>query len=91
MVGNITRRGKASWRLKYEAGDRDPISGKRTTRFVTVRGTKKEAQRELTRLLAEVDNGTSVDPSRITVAEHLRSWVAAAHELGGRRVSAISP
>jgi integrase len=84
MTGNITRRGKTSWRLKYEAGDRDPATGKRATRFVTVRGSKKDAQRELTRLLAEVDNGTSVDPSRITVAEHLRSWILGADKLGGK-------
>jgi integrase len=29
----------------------------------------------LTRLLAEVENGTGVDPSRITVAEYLREWL----------------
>jgi integrase len=51
-AGNITRRGKASWRLKFEAGERDPATGRRQTCFVTVRGTKKDAQRELIRLLA---------------------------------------
>jgi integrase len=50
MAGNITRRGRSSWRLKYEAGDRDPLTGKRKTRYVTVRGTKKNANRELIRL-----------------------------------------
>jgi len=73
-AGNITRRGKISWRVKFEAGERDPTTGKRRTRFVTVRGTKKDAQRELIRLLAEVDNGTAVDPSRTTIAEYLRGW-----------------
>jgi integrase len=77
MTGNITRRGAHSWRLKFEAGDRDPAAGRRATRFVTVRGTKKDAQRELIRLLAEVANGTAVDPSRVTVAEYLRDWLAA--------------
>jgi integrase len=74
-AGNITRRGAHSWRLKYEDGERDPATGKRQTRFVTVRGTKKEAQRELTRLLAAVDNGTAVDPSSMTVAEYVRGWL----------------
>src|SRR5262249_20291337 len=32
-------------------------------------------QRELTRLLAEANNGTLVEPSKVTVAEHLRSWL----------------
>jgi integrase len=75
MSGNITRRGAHSWRLKFEAAGPDPLTGKRGTRYVTVRGMKKDAQRELTRLLAEVENGTAVDPSRVTVAEYLREWL----------------
>jgi hypothetical protein len=59
MTGHISRRGTKSWRLKFEAGPRDPITGKRRTRFVTIRGTKREAQAELIRLLAEVENGRS--------------------------------
>jgi integrase len=71
-TGNITRRGERSWRLKYEAGDRDPVTGKRRTRFETVRGTRKDAQRRLTKVLAAVDKGIAVDPSRMTVAEYIR-------------------
>jgi integrase len=77
MTGNITRRGAHSWRLKFEAGERDPVTGKRATRFVTVRGTKKEAQRELTRLLGRVDSGTYVEASALTVAEYLDRWLTA--------------
>jgi integrase len=84
--GNITRRGKNSWRLKFEAGDRDPVSGKRRTRYVTVQGTKKDAQAELTRLLAAVDSGTAVDPSKVTVAEYIRGWLNDAHGLSGKTV-----
>lgn len=68
--GSITRRGARSWRLKFEAAE--PVSGKRQTRYVTVRGTKKEAQAELVRLLAAVEDGTAVDPSKVTVAEYVR-------------------
>jgi integrase len=75
MIGNITRRGKNSWRLKYEAGERDPVTGKRRTRFVTVRGTKKAAQAELVRLLGEVNSGTAVDPSKATIAEYVNAWL----------------
>jgi integrase len=81
MTGNITRRGKESWRLKYEAGPRDSVTGKRQTRVVTVRGSRRDAQRELTKLLAAVDNGTAVDPSKITVAEYLRDWLVKSPEL----------
>jgi len=74
MRGNITRRGKSSWRLKYEAGEPD-ASGRRRTRYVTVRGTKKEAQIELTRLLDEIRAGTSVQPNKLTLGEYLREWL----------------
>ena len=80
-AGNITRRGKESWRIKFEAGPRDQVSGKRQTRVVTVHGSRRDAQRELTRLLAEIDNGTAVAPSKITVAEYLRDWLDKAAEL----------
>lgn len=40
-AGNITRRGAHSWRLKFETGERDPITARRRTRYVTVNGTKR--------------------------------------------------
>jgi hypothetical protein len=45
---------------------------------VTFRGNKKQAEVELTRLLAARDNGASVDPDKITVAAYLREWIATA-------------
>jgi integrase len=71
MRGNITRRGKSSWQLKFDVGT---VNGKRQTRYATVRGTRKDAQRELTRLLSAADAGTLPDPSNATVAEYLRAW-----------------
>jgi integrase len=83
-AGNITRRGAHSWRLKFETGERDPLTARRRTRYVTVNGTKKDAQRELTRLLSEVDNGISVDPSTLTVTDYLRMWLTGAAHLSGK-------
>jgi integrase len=57
------------------------VTGKRRTRYVTFKGTKKAAQAELTRLLAELDAGTGVDPSRVTVAEYLHEWLGAGEGL----------
>src|SRR5436190_17080739 len=75
MRGNITRRGSRSWRLKFE-GERDPQTGERKTRYVTVKGTKKDAERELTRMLAELDTGTAVAPDKVTVGEYVSAWIA---------------
>jgi integrase len=71
--GNITRRGKNSWRLKFEVGV--DACGKRKTRYVTVKGKRQDAQRELTRLLGAADAGTLPEPSKVTVAEYIRKWL----------------
>jgi integrase len=83
-AGHIQARGPATWRLKFET-DRDPATGKRKIQYVTVKGTKKKAQAELTRLLAARDTGTAVDLDRITVAEYLDQWIEIAETV------AISP
>lgn len=71
--GNITRRGKRSWRLKFDLGAN--AAGKRQTRLVTVRGTRQQAEKELTRLLGQADAGTLTEPSKVTVADYLRTWL----------------
>jgi integrase len=76
LVGSITRRGAHSWRLKFEAGERDPVTGKRRTRYITIRGTRREAQAELVKRLAEVEHGGAVDPSRITIGQYLAQWLS---------------
>lgn len=83
MRGHIQRRGKKSWRLKFDSG-RDPETGERITKYMTVRGTKTDAQRELTRVLREIDTGTFIEPSKITVAEFLEQWLAS---LANRKLS----
>ena len=50
--------------------------GKRQVRVLTIHGTKRDAQRELTRLVHSIDAGTYVDPSELTVAEWLTQWLA---------------
>jgi hypothetical protein len=66
MRGSITRRGKSSWRLKFDVASE---GGKRSTRYVTVRATsRQEASKVLTQLLAERDKGTLPEPSRMTIA-----------------------
>jgi integrase len=79
MRGNITRRGKASWRLKFDVGN--DAAGNRKTRYVTVKGRRQDAQRELTRLLAAADAGTLPEPSKVTIAVYLRAWLDGTHGL----------
>lgn len=74
MKGNISKRGKNSWRLKFDLGV-NPLTGKRDTQYVTFRGSKKEAQAELTKLLNERNEGDYLEPSKITLAEYLKDWL----------------
>jgi len=73
MKGHIRRRGEHSWELKFDIGA-DPLTGKRLTRYHSFKGTKREAQSELTRLLAAADAGSYVDPSKATLSEYLDRW-----------------
>src|SRR4029079_13696215 len=73
--GHIRQRGENAWELKFDIG-RDPLSGKRTSRFVTFHGTKREAQAELNRLLNRRNEGTYVEPTKMTVAEYLEHWLS---------------
>jgi integrase len=84
MSGHIRRRGERSWELKFDLG-RDPVTGKRQVRHVSFRGTKRDAQAELTRLLNRRNEGTYVDPTKMTVAEYLEHWLTVDID---RRVSA---
>jgi integrase len=74
--GTITKRARNSWQIKDDL-PRD--HGVRHQRYKTVRGSFKDAQRELTRLLNSVDGGTHVDYTRMTVADYLCSWFDGAH------------
>lgn len=75
--GTIRRRGKASWEVKFDTGI-DALTGKRQTRYVTVRGKRQDAQRELTRLLGTLDGGSFVEPDQVTVEAFVRAWLAGA-------------
>jgi len=72
--GHIRQRGPQRWELKFDLG-RDPASGKRLSRYVTFKGTKREAQAELNRLLSRRNEGTYVDPTKMTVAAYLEHWL----------------
>src|SRR5262249_27238000 len=72
--GTIQQRSPGSFRLRYTLGP-DPVTRQRRTATATVRGTRKDAERELTRLLRTADTGEHVDPSRMTVGGWLDRWI----------------
>jgi integrase len=75
MRGSIRRRGKASFEIQLELPS---DAGKRRRRYISVKGTYKDAQRELTKLLGAADAGTLPDPSNATVSEYIDTWLGGA-------------
>jgi integrase len=71
--GHIRRRGERSWEIKFDLGV-DPITGRRETRYASVKGTKKDAQAKLTELLSEAARGVLVDPTKETLSAFLDRW-----------------
>ena len=74
MRGTIKKRAQDFWSVILDVG-RDPATGKRKQKWVTVKGTKAKAQQQLRKLLAIVDDGIPVDYSKGAVREYLTSWI----------------
>jgi integrase len=73
MKGHVRQRGPQSWAVVLDLG-RDG-TGKRRQKWHTVRGTKKDAQRELARLLHEINTDSYVEPSKMTLSDYLDQWL----------------
>jgi integrase len=73
-TGHIRERSPGSFELRYEVGA-DPATGRRRTVTSTFRGSRKDAEKELRRLLRTLDTGEHVDPTRMTVREWLSTWL----------------
>jgi integrase len=74
MRGLIQKRGSESWRIRAYVG-RDANGTKRYV-STTVRGTRKDAERDLSRLLVEVDEGRHAASAPMTFGELLDRWLA---------------
>jgi integrase len=74
-TGHIRERSPGAFELRYGLGI-DPATGRRRIVTSTVRGTRKEAEKEMRRLLRELDTGEHVDPTRMTIGEFLTQWLA---------------
>jgi len=74
MKGHIRERSPGHWAIVLDI--RDPETGKRRRKWHNFAGTKREAQVECARLIAELAGGSYVEPARTSVAEFLERWLA---------------
>jgi integrase len=77
MTGHVRQRSPGAWEIRYALGT-DPATGKRKIATATVRGGKKDAERELRKRLVAADKGDRVDPTKMTAGEWFDRWLSIA-------------
>ena len=78
MRGALKKRYKGSWSVILDLGyERDADTGRnrRRQKWVTVRGTRKQAEAKLNELVRAANRGEFVEPSKVTLIDWLRDWV----------------
>ena len=84
MAGHIRQRSPGSFELRYPA----TIAGNRQVKTVTFRGGKREAERELRRLMSAAERGEhATAPKSLTLAGYLSDWLAAIQERTATRTA----
>jgi integrase len=78
MRGHLRERSPGCWAIVLDHND--PVTGQRKRRWYSHKGTKREAQIRCAQLIAELESGASIDPSKVRVTEFLdrfdRDWAA---------------
>ena len=74
MRGSIIQRSKGSWTIIINLGC-DPATGKRKQQWVTIRGTKKQAETRLAELLNQMDTGGFIKPTKETFGSFLQRYL----------------
>jgi integrase len=73
MASGHLEKTKTGWNIVIEL-DRDG-EGKRKRIKKAHPGPRPQAQKELTKMLRELDTGTYVEPAKFTVAQYLQKWL----------------
>lgn len=75
MRGHIVKRSEGSYTIVVNLG-KDPATGKRKQQWVSVKGTKKDAEKRLSEMLHQLDTGTFAKPGKATLADYLEQWLS---------------
>lgn len=74
MRGHIVKRYKDSYTIVVELGN-DPSTGKRKQQWMSIKGTKKDAEKKLADMLHQLDNGSFIKTSKTKFGEFLEQWL----------------
>src|SRR5262245_30810393 len=73
MKGHIRERSPGHWAIVLDL--RDPETGKRRRKWHSFTGTKRQAQEECARLVAEMRGGVYIEPDRTPIAKYIDRWL----------------
>ena len=71
--GTIRQRKDGRWEARYTVG-RDPGTGKQIQRSI-YGATQEEVRKKLTAVSSSIDNGTYIEPSKLTMKQWLEIWL----------------
>ena len=74
MRGHIVKRARNSWSIVLYTG-RDPQIGKKQYKWHSVKGTKKQAERDLALLINHLETGNYIKPTKMTIGLFLDQWL----------------
>jgi integrase len=74
MRGHIVKRANDSYSIVLSLGI-DPTTGKRKRQWVSVKGTKKEAEKRLAEMLHQIDTGFFIKPDKTLFSDYLKTWL----------------
>jgi integrase len=74
MRGHIRERSPGHWSIVLDL--RDPITNRRRRKWHSFKGTKRAAQLECARLIAQMQGGGYVEPAKLSLRQYLEKWLA---------------
>lgn len=74
MAGSIEKRGKESWRLTVSAGIDSEGNQIRIRKTIKAK-SKREAEKELAKMVTEIEKGQFVEPTKLTFADFVERWI----------------
>jgi len=72
--GNIRQRSKDSFEIRYSLG-KDLVTGKWKVKTTTVKGIKKDAEKELRRIFEAMDRNEYAEATKLNIGELLQQWL----------------
>jgi integrase len=71
----IKRKGSNNYTIVLQLG-LDPSTGKRKQQWITAGPSKREAEKQMAKLIHELDSGTFVKPDKTIMRDYLKKWLS---------------